>query len=104
MVWLAQFIVSQLKCALNLHLIFIKSAYQAINMVLFYALVIKCCLLNLSQIAPLEGAVPAWLFEKFWCQISTNLMHYLHHCRKFMQIRCQKGAGTKMYKCLVDIW
>ena len=25
----------------------------------------------------------------------------LHHCRKFMQIRCQKGASTKMHKCLV---
>ena len=28
-------------------------------------------------------------------------MHYLHHWRKLMQIRCQKGSGTKMRRCLV---
>ena len=25
----------------------------------------------------------------------------MHHCRKFMQIRFQKGASTSMHKCLV---
>ena len=33
----------------------------------------------------------------------TNLMQILHHCRKFMQIRRQKGAGTKTHKCLVGM-
>ena len=27
-------------------------------------------------------------------------MQILHKCRKFMQIRYQKGTGTKMHKCL----
>ena len=31
-------------------------------------------------------------------QISTKNVHNLHYCRK-----CQKGAGTKMHKCLVGI-
>ena len=29
--------------------------------------------------------------------VLLNLMHDLHHCRKLMQIRCQKGPGTKMH-------
>ena len=33
--------------------------------------------------------------------ISNKKVENLHHCRKSMQIRCQKGAGTKMHKCLV---
>ena len=28
-------------------------------------------------------------------------LHYLHHCRELVQLRCHKGAGTKMHKCLV---
>ena len=24
-----------------------------------------------------------------------------HHCNKLVQIRCQKGACTKMHKCLI---
>ena len=32
---------------------------------------------------------------------STEKFHNMHNCRKFMQIRCQKGAGTKVLKCLV---
>ena len=31
----------------------------------------------------------------------TKNMHNLHHSRKLIQIRCQKGADTKMHKCLV---
>ena len=32
---------------------------------------------------------------------STKKVHDLHHCRKLMQIRCKKVAGTKMLKCLI---
>ena len=34
---------------------------------------------------------------------STKKVHNLHHSRRFMQIRCQKGSDTKMHKCLVGI-
>ena len=37
-------------------------------------------------------------------QISPNSVKkvkYMHWCKTFMQIRCQKGEGTKMHKCLV---
>ena len=34
-------------------------------------------------------------FQKCMC------MSALHHCRKLMQIRCQKGVGTIMHKCFV---
>ena len=34
-------------------------------------------------------------------KIAQNLMHNLHHCRNLIQIRYQKGFGTKMHKCLV---
>ena len=44
----------------------------------------------------------------FLAKLASNLMqicpkqhHNLHHFRKLMQIRCQKGAGTKIHKCLV---
>ena len=49
----------------------------------------------------------------FWCSVlmitkgvtnsikSTKKEQNLHNCRKLIQIRCQKGAGTKMHKCLV---
>ena len=32
------------------------------------------------------------------CKIPPKIQH---HCGKLMQIRCQRGAGTKMHKCLV---
>ena len=50
----------------------------------------QCCSLNSSQIESIESAVSA-----------SNLMQILQHCRKLMEIRCQKGAGTKLQKCLV---
>ena len=34
------------------------------------------------------------------CPKYHQKMHILPYCRKLMQIRCQKGAGTKMHKCL----
>ena len=30
-------------------------------------------------------------------------VYYLHHCRKLEPIRCHKGAGTKMHKCLIGM-
>ena len=45
------------------------------------------CSLNSSRIAHLEGAVA----ESFFAPV----------CRKFVQITCHKGAGTKMHKGLV---
>ena len=32
------------------------------------------------------------------CPKQYQNVNFLHHCRKMMQIRCQKGAGTKMHK------
>ena len=40
-------------------------------------------------------------FFKFWYENSITKVHNLHHCRKFVQIICQKGAGTKLHKCLL---
>ena len=55
--------ISQLKCALNLHLIYIKkNANQALNMVLFM-LWCSYCTLNSSQKAPLEGALSGSNFK-----------------------------------------
>ena len=36
-------------------------------------------------------------------QVSNSIkkVQTLHHCRKLMKISCQKGAGTKMLKCLI---
>ena len=30
------------------------------------------------------------------------MVHFKHHCRKLVQIGCQKGAGTKMHICLFE--
>ena len=35
--------------------------------------------------------------------MAPNLMYNLDYCKKIMQIRCQKGSGTKMHKCLVGL-
>ena len=32
---------------------------------------------------------------------STKIGHNLHQCRKFTQLRCQKGADTNIHNCLV---
>ena len=46
-------------------------------------------------------------FLDFNAKLATNLcksfpkVHNLHDCRKLMQIRCQKGAGTKMHKIVL---
>ena len=56
------FFFSQLKCALNLHLICIKkNANRALDA--FFMLWSECCLLNLSKIAPLEVAVSVYFFQ-----------------------------------------
>ena len=34
-------------------------------------------------------------------KIALNVMHNQHHCSKFMQIKCYKGSGTEMQKCLL---
>ena len=41
------------------------------------------------------------------CKFVPNISrkaHNLQLCRKFMYIRCRKGAGTKMHKCLEISW
>ena len=74
-----------------------KSANQALNMVLF---ILWCWfrLLNSSQIAPLDRR----------CNSGTNLFDYnakfvlniMQIYVKYHQIRCHKGAGTKMHNSL----
>ena len=51
--------VTQLNCALNLPLFAPKTANWALNMMLFYALVLTKLSLNTSQIVELEDAVLA---------------------------------------------
>ena len=75
---------SQTKCALKLHLIFTQNNW-ALNMV-FLMLLGWCCLINSSQIAP-----------NFF-SYDTNFAPL--DCRKLVQIRYHKGAGTKIYECL----
>ena len=69
------------------------------------------------NIAPLEGAVMATFFYSLkLCKTSQNNHNFFNynaksasnkcisaplHCKKKLQIRCQKGAGTKMNICLV---
>ena len=46
------------------------------------------------------------IYYQIQCKLvpnSTKKMHNLHHYRKLMQIRCQKGADTEMPKCLVGL-
>ena len=50
------------------------------------------------QICPKSTKFNANLSKK-----AQNLMQILYHCRKLMQIRCKKGAGSKLHKCLVAI-
>jgi hypothetical protein len=54
-----------------------------------------CCSLNSSQIASLQNGVFAQIAPKK-CIICRTAENY--------QIRYQKGAGTKMQKCLVWPW
>jgi len=60
-----------------------------------------CCSLNSSKIAHLEGAIMHH-FLNFDARLEPNLsqiapiLMQMHN-----QIRFQKGAGTKMHKCLV---
>ena len=54
-----------------------------------------CCSLNSSQIASLQNGVFAQIAPKK-CIICRTAENY--------QIRYQKGAGTKMHKCLVWPW
>ena len=35
--------------------------------------------------------------------LSNFLRQILNHLRKFMQLECQKGAASKMHKCLAEI-
>ena len=65
-----------------MYLIFTKKCQLSIKFIAFLMLWCYCCLLNSSKIAP-------------------NKVHNVHHCRKFMQIRCQKRAGTKIKKNFV---
>ena len=81
-----------------------ESAIQALNMVLFYALV----LLLLTKFVPnsnFRRYCFCNIFFNFDANSAPNLMqkkvHNLHHSGKFMQISCQKCAGTNMHKYLV---
>ena len=86
----------------------LKSANLALNIVLFYALVIKFLtkfVLN-STIRKCNFCIivlnyDAKLALKF-VPNSTKKVHNLHHRREFMKIRCQKGAGTEIHKCYVN--
>ena len=54
-------------------------------------------------------SAPYWHLKKRLLEgakFAPNLMKTfpnLHHCRNLMQIRCRKGAGTKMHKCFVGL-
>ena len=60
-----------------------------------------------NQIVPVEGAVSTFFFYfdvksalilMQMCPKEHKKVHHIHLCRKLMQIRCLKGAGTKMNK------
>ena len=68
----------------------IKSAYYFTQKVLigheiwcFFMLIGLMLLTNISKIATLKDAVPAWKFVP----ISTKKMYFLHYCRKLAKIR-----------------
>ena len=62
-------------------------------MVLFYAAVLMLLILNLSQIAPVEGSVPAPILKFCDAELEPNLI----------QMKFQKGSCIKIHKCLVGI-
>ena len=99
---------------MNLHLICFKKVLSGqLIWCLFYALV----LMLITEFVP-NSTTRRWSFcIKFFnvdakstlknanlFQIAPNLLHNLQHCRKLMQVRCQKGSSTKIHECLVGLW
>ena len=54
----------------------------------------------IRQIALLNGAVTS-SFLNYNAKSAPNIMHFLHNCRKLLQIRFHKNVWTKMFglKC-----
>ena len=83
-----------------------KSNNWALNIELFYALVLML-FTNFVPIAPLEGAVPAFIVFNYDPKFAPNIKQFVsnsnkkisHQSRKLVQIRCHNG--TKIHKCLV---
>ena len=74
---LRQLTAAQLNCALNLHLnLYLKKANWAKKMVLVRW---WFCSLWLSQVAPLEGAVPVAI--SYFAIVAPIMMHILHHLK-----------------------
>ena len=91
--------ISLLKCALNLHFIFIKKVQIGHWIWCLFILCCWCCLLNNSWLGPLEGSGPASTLLTMMLNLhpyNANLsqiaqkVFFLHHSRKLVQIRCHK--------------
>ena len=107
--------LAQLKNTLNLHRIKFaqKKCYSwALNLVLFFDNLVLLLLTKFVQNCTITRCSSGINSLNFYVKLSSNWMQIcpwehqkevtnLHHCRKLMQIRCHKGAGTKMHKCLV---
>ena len=80
-------------------LICTKRAIWALNIVPFYALAMMLLIIS-SQTASLEDAVATYFFNydvKFF-KNDAKKVNFLQHCRKLVEIRCHKGAGTNMFR------
>ena len=96
--------ISLLKCALNLHFIFIKKVQIGQWIWCLFILCCWCCLLNSSWLGRLEVSGPASTLLTMMLNLhpyNANLSQiapkvvFLHHCRKLVQIRCLKVLAQK---------
>ena len=72
-----------------------NSANWALNMVLFLMLWCWCCLFNLSQIPPSEGAVPASILFYHDANFVQNIMQYATTTKNWINLGARKVLALK---------
>ena len=91
---------TQIKWALNMHLICTKKTNFKLIMLLYLIPECWCCWLNLSQIAPLGGVVPTPWHNFFrLCYICTK---YNANLFQSFKVKCLVGYYT--YKVITNIY